>query len=51
MGGGGGEGGMIENSLRFLDSFNFVVNSLSDVARNLENNAEGLGRFWSSIFR
>ena len=42
--------GYLENGMRFLDSFNYVVNSLCDVARNLESNADGLGRFWVSIF-
>jgi len=42
--------GFLENGMRFLDSFNYVVNSLCDVARNLESNADGLGRFWVSIF-
>jgi len=42
--------GFLENGMRFLDSFNYIVNSLCDVARNLESNADGLGRFWVSIF-
>lgn len=52
MGGLNGEGnqGFLENGMRFLDSFNYVVNSLCDVARNLESNADGLSRFWVSIF-
>ena len=39
----------MERAFSFLDSFGFIVGSLSDIARTLEFNAEGIIRFWYSI--
>lgn len=32
----------------YMDSFGYVVSSLSEIARTLEFNADGLARFWFS---
>jgi hypothetical protein len=39
----------MQKSLFFLDSFGFAVNSLCEVTRNLEMNAEGLYRCYHSV--
>jgi hypothetical protein len=37
--------------MEYLDSFGYVVNSLCEIARMVEMNAEGLGRFGVSFFK
>lgn len=34
----------------YLDSFGYMVSCLSEIARTLEFNAEGLSKFWVSAF-
>lgn len=45
MGAGMDEKGMLFNSYVTLQSFGFLVNSLSDIARSLDQNYEGLQLF------
>jgi len=35
--------------MQYLDSLGYVIMSLTEISRNLEMNAEGLGRFWGSL--
>lgn len=49
MGGPGQQGNFMEFALRYLDSFSYGVSSLCEMTRNIEMNAEGLSRFWSSM--
>jgi hypothetical protein len=38
-------------AMEYLDSFGFVVNSLCEIARMVEMNAEGIARFFVSAFK
>lgn len=49
MGGPGQQGNFMQFALRYLDSFSYGVSSLCEMTRNIEMNAEGLGRFWASM--
>lgn len=42
--------GFLQNSMQYLHSLGYVMMSLSEISRNLEMNAEGLGRFWGSLY-
>ena len=46
---GNSNSNFLDNTMNILDSFSFAVNSLCDIARNLEMNAEGLSRFGVSF--
>jgi hypothetical protein len=37
--------------MEYLDSFGFVVNSLCEIARMVEMNAEGISKFGVSIYK
>eukprot|EP01017_Pseudomicrothorax_dubius_P002646 TRINITY_DN10175_c0_g1_i3.p1 TRINITY_DN10175_c0_g1~~TRINITY_DN10175_c0_g1_i3.p1 ORF type:complete len:148 (-),score=37.24 TRINITY_DN10175_c0_g1_i3:146-589(-) len=41
--------GFFSNSIRYLDNLGFAVNSLCDMTRTIENNADGLTRLGSSL--
>jgi peroxin-13 len=49
MGGPRDPNSFMDKGLRFLDSFGFITNALCEVARNIEMNAEALGRLWVSV--
>lgn len=51
MGGPMGQNGsFFDNTMRYLDSMSYTVNSLCDMSRAVEMNAEGLGKFWGSMW-
>ena len=49
MGGPDQKGNFMEFTLRYLDSFSYGVQSLCEMTRNIEMNADGLSRFWGSM--
>ena len=43
------ENGFFKSSLLALESTNFMINSLSQMARNMESNAQGFKHFYESF--
>lgn len=42
--------GLLQHSMQYLHSLGYVIMSLSEISRNLEMNADGLARFWTSLY-
>ena len=49
MGGPNQQGSFMEFAIQYLDSFSYGIGSLCEMTRNIEMNAEGLSRFWTSM--
>lgn len=41
--------GFLRNTMQYLDSFGFCINSLGEIARTLEFHADGILKFWESL--